>query len=295
MFAEGKFQGLSEWWNRSCLQTNNIQTPSFSDRPPRRPLAKAALAGGAAVRSPAMPRLFLIRHGQASFQALTADEYDVLSDLGRRQAEALGRHLATRRRTFQQVWAGPLRRQRRTAELMIEAAGLSGHELPEVQEHAGLTEYDAFGILHRVLEAPDRLAADLQDRLRLDDGRPRDRATFTAAIKTLMLRWAREELDLDGETPIEPYAAFEARVLAALDDIVRGLGRGEEAAVVTSGGPIGVALRRALGVDVDRTIELAWTVQNASFHELLARPGALGLVRFNNVAHLEPEELVTSQ
>ena len=38
-----------------------------------------------------MGSIYLIRHGQASFGA---DDYDVLSPLGVRQAEVLGDHLA---------------------------------------------------------------------------------------------------------------------------------------------------------------------------------------------------------
>ena len=40
-----------------------------------------------------MPTVLLVRHGQASFGAA---DYDVLSDLGRRQAQAAGRELARR-------------------------------------------------------------------------------------------------------------------------------------------------------------------------------------------------------
>lgn len=58
-----------------------------------------------------MGSIYLIRHGQASFGA---DDYDVLSPTGIRQAEILGRHLAELGISFDRCLAGDLRRQQHT-------------------------------------------------------------------------------------------------------------------------------------------------------------------------------------
>jgi len=59
-----------------------------------------------------MPTVLLVRHGQASFGAA---DYDLLSDLGRRQAEIVAVALAERGYRPSRLVAGTLRRQRETA------------------------------------------------------------------------------------------------------------------------------------------------------------------------------------
>jgi phosphohistidine phosphatase SixA len=56
--------------------------------------------------------VLLVRHGQASFGAA---DYDVLSDLGRRQAEIVAGSLAERGYRPARLVGGTLRRQRETA------------------------------------------------------------------------------------------------------------------------------------------------------------------------------------
>jgi broad specificity phosphatase PhoE len=67
-----------------------------------------------------MGQVLLVRHGQASFGS---DDYDVLSDLGERQAAVLGRCLAARGIVPSALLHGRMVRQRRTAELLADAAG----------------------------------------------------------------------------------------------------------------------------------------------------------------------------
>jgi broad specificity phosphatase PhoE len=55
-----------------------------------------------------MSVLTLVRHGQAS---LFADNYDELSELGRKQARHLGEFWARRRIDFDEVYCGPRMRQ----------------------------------------------------------------------------------------------------------------------------------------------------------------------------------------
>ncbi len=74
--------------------------------------ARAGSAAPAARRSRGLtvPVVLLVRHGQASFGA---DDYDVLSDLGRRQAEVAGEELRRRGLHAPLLVSGGLRRQRR--------------------------------------------------------------------------------------------------------------------------------------------------------------------------------------
>ena len=69
-----------------------------------------------------MGTLYLVRHGQASFGA---DNYDQLSELGRRQSERLGAWLAAKGLTFEAAWCGSLQRQRQTLAGICQGAGMS--------------------------------------------------------------------------------------------------------------------------------------------------------------------------
>ena len=63
-----------------------------------------------------MAKLFVVRHGQASFGA---EDYDALSDLGRQQARWLGDYFAERGIRFQRAMSGSLKRQRDTARELL--------------------------------------------------------------------------------------------------------------------------------------------------------------------------------
>ena len=66
---------------------------------------------------PPMGTLYLVRHGQASFGA---DDYDQLSDLGRRQSLRLGEYFAQKGVRFDGLIAGALRRHKQTMAAILE-------------------------------------------------------------------------------------------------------------------------------------------------------------------------------
>ena len=153
-----------------------------------------------------MGQVLLVRHGQASWGAA---DYDVLSPLGERQATATGAFLAGVRPDA--VVHGLMQRQRRTAELMAEAAGWS--LAPSVDGRWDEMDHLA------VLDAQPR---DF-------DGEP-DAHQFQAWFEKATGRWLSGAHD--GEYA-ESWPEFRDRVLAGLD----ALGDGTTV-VVTSGGPI---------------------------------------------------------
>ena len=95
-----------------------------------------------------MGTLRLVRHGQASYGAAN---YDVLSPLGVRQAEAVGAAWAARRAPVSAIYVGPMQRQFDTARHLRAAAAAVGHSLPEPVVLPGLAEYSAFELLARCL------------------------------------------------------------------------------------------------------------------------------------------------
>lgn len=225
-----------------------------------------------------MSRLLLIRHGQASFGAA---DYDVLSELGIEQSRRLGAHLAEVGVSIDAVYRGPRKRHVGTAEAMRAGASDAGLELPEEAVIDELDEYPAFELLRywspRLREDYAELAAELA-------------AGSARAMELVINMWARGELDT-GE--LETFAAFDARVSAAVHRICREQGRGRTVAVVTSGGPVAVAARLCLDISPEKTIGLAWGLINSSITELRYRDDAIGLVALNRIPHLPEPDLQT--
>jgi broad specificity phosphatase PhoE len=205
--------------------------------------------------------LLLVRHGQASYGEA---DYDRLSARGQEQARAVGRHLAGAR--LDALYVGPHRRQVETAALAAEAAGGA---LPAATSLAELAEYPAFEILKHFPGEP---------------------------FHEVMNRWSRGECALDG---VERVTEFSARVRAGLERIIAGGRSGARIGVVTSAGPIGVAVGLVFGSTAHHMVRASAVVRNASISELKLRtrdfewhPERVSLVSFNSVSHL-PTELVT--
>ncbi len=117
--------------------------------------------------------MLLVRHGQASFGAA---DYDVLSDLGRRQAEIVAASLAERGYRPARLVGGTLRRQRETAA----AFGALG--APELEVDGRWDEYD----LDEVFTHHGGSA------LRLDSGgggETTDNRGFQAVLEPALAEW----------------------------------------------------------------------------------------------------------
>jgi broad specificity phosphatase PhoE len=223
-------------------------------------------------------RLLLIRHGQASFGAA---DYDVLSELGLEQSRRLGEHLAATGTNIDAVYRGPRRRHVATAEAMRAAAADGGLELPDETVIDELDEYPAFELLRywtpRLQRDYGELAAELA-------------AGSARAMELIVQMWALGELET-GE--LESFAAFDARVSAAVERIRAEQGRKKTVAVVTSGGPVAVAVGRCLELTPEKTIAIAWVLVNSSITELRYTSDTLGLVALNRVPHLPEPTLHT--
>jgi len=79
----------------------------------------------------------------------------------------------------------------------------------------------------------------------------------------------------------------QARVRAALHDIMRGHGRNKRILVVASGGTISAAVQYALHMPDDETMRLCWQVVNSSVTRFMYNDERLTLQAFNAFSHLE--------
>jgi broad specificity phosphatase PhoE len=226
--------------------------------------------------------LFLIRHGQASFGAA---EYDVLSARGAEQSRALGRQLAAAGTRVDAVYVGPRRRHVDTAHHLRAAAAEAGAPLPEPTTMAELDEFPAIEMLR--LWLPRLAAGDPELAAALASGNP-GRAAL-AALDKLTRAWAAGTLEV-GE--LESFAAFAERVGRGLRAIMQAEGRGRQVLVVTSGGPISIAVRTCLDLGDEATMRIALALANASTTEIKWRGDETTLFAFNHVHYL-PGDLMT--
>jgi broad specificity phosphatase PhoE len=224
-----------------------------------------------------MARLLLIRHGQASYGQV---DYDRLTPRGEEQARTLGPFLADAK--LDALYVGPLRRQTQTAAFAAEAAGGA---LPAATQLAELAEFPAPDLIKHFVP---RLAAE--DPKFADIVTKPSRELADAAFKTILRRWSRDEWQIDG---VERVAEFAARVRAGLDRVVRDLRSGARVGIVTSAGPIGVAVGLVFGASELHMVRTSVVIRNASITELQLRthefewhPERVSLLTFNSTAHL---------
>ena len=204
-----------------------------------------------------MGQVLLVRHGQASWGAA---DYDVLSPLGERQATATGAYLADVRPDA--VVHGLMRRQRRTTELMAEAAGWTVPALVDGR----WDEMDHLAVLD----------AQARDEPQGFEGEP-DARQFQAWFERATARWLSGAHD--GEYA-ESWPVFRDRVLGGLADLGDGT-----AVVVTSGGPISIVVAHLLDSPAAYQ-RIAPVVVNASVTKVVVGRRGRTLVSFNEHGHL---------
>ena len=212
-----------------------------------------------------MAIIYLVRHAQASFGS---EDYDRLSDLGRRQSRWLGEYFASRELRFARVLTGTLVRQRDTAAQLLDAMGCAAQP---VLEHSGLNEYPG-----------DELYEAYSGRDRVEHQRA-DFRGYWRTFREAMLAWSQDRLQGVPET----WAQFGARIDAALALAVRDTQRDDAVLVVSSGGAIGRAVADIAESPAQVAIELNLQFRNTGYCELIAGGGRLRLLSFNNIPHLD--------
>jgi broad specificity phosphatase PhoE len=225
----------------------------------------------------AMSIVFLVRHGQATFNGAL---YDRLSDLGRRQSVILGDFFAASGRCFDACFAGTMERQRKTAEIILERMDRCG-ETPALQIVPELNEHDTPAIIKAQIPELARLDRSFADSLAAFRT---DRLAAQRVLETALLRWARGEATTPG---VESWTEFKARVRDGMQRSVGALAPDARALVVTSGGPLAAVMHWALGLDDETAMRLEWRVRNAATSTFKIADGRAELMSFNSTAYLE--------
>jgi len=231
--------------------------------------------------------IYLIRHGQASFGA---DDYDVLSPVGIRQAEVLGAHLAQLGLRFDRSLSGALRRQQHTANAVLAQLNAAGTDSPDAEVDAAFNEFDADAVIRALL--PDILDEE-PEALHVMRNAPQHRAEFQRLFARLIGRWISGEHD---KPDLQSWQSFVQQVQGGLDRLLAQADSKQNIAVFTSGGTITALLHLITGVPPARAFELNWQIVNTSLSCLKFRGSQVSLASFNSHVHLQllkAPELIT--
>jgi broad specificity phosphatase PhoE len=215
-------------------------------------------------------RVLLVRHGQASFGAA---DYDDLSATGHEQSRVLGAALAARGVAPDVVVAGEMKRHAQTAAGVLDGAGWSA----SVDVDPGWNEFDHLQVL-AVHDQPTTVEGESE------------KVAFQRWFEEATRRWTSGEHD---ESYDESFAAFTARVGAALSRLTDALPRSGTAVVLTSGGPVAWAAASLLAdTEAARTglwLRLNPVSINTGTSTLVCGARGTTLVTFNAADHLSPE------
>jgi len=237
-----------------------------------------------------MGRLYLVRHSQASF---LSQNYDQLSALGETQAHNLGTYLARRGMVFDRVYTGPAHRHAQTARIASQAYRAIGRRFPGAAVSPEFDEFQGDAVLAQSLPpllARDPRIRDLHDAMQAAGDEIQKRAVFQRLFEAVISMWVNGKLPLQN---VESWQEFCDRVHRGLARIFADSGKSASIAVFTSGGPIGVAVQRALHLSPQDTLQIMWMSRNSSYSEFLFSRDRFTLSSFNSHPHLDEDSLLT--
>jgi broad specificity phosphatase PhoE len=225
-----------------------------------------------------MRLIYLVRHGQASFGKR---DYDALSELGHEQSRLLGRALAVREIVPDVVIRGELRRHRETAEGLVQGLSDVGvSRVVPIEVDAGWDEFDFQHVVevHKPMyRSRTVMMADL-----VRSRAPREK--FQKIFEDATERWTGGEADHDYH---ESFPAFTDRIQAALGAAAAQTPEKGTAVVVTSGGPIGLAVSHLLAGDASLWAQLNKVAVNTAVTKLVNGRTGLTLSSYNDHSHVE--------
>jgi len=237
--------------------------------------------------------LYLVRHGQAG----TRNDYDSLSELGKRQARLLGEYFVSQRLEFHSIFAGGMQRQQQTAAEVVAAFRDANVPIAEVIIDKQWNEFDLAHVYQEL--APLLCAADPEFREEYEEMRReiahsngdhgadvhrRWRPCDTKMVEA----WITERFPYSGEL----WSEFCDRVNSCVTHLST-IPRHANVLVFTSATPTGVLTARALEVGDKRVRQLAGVLYNSSFTTLRVNDSQLQMFQFNAVPHLRAPELRT--
>ena len=231
-----------------------------------------------------MSTLYLFRHGQAT---LGLESYDKLSELGRLQAERLGKDLSRRGIDFDFVYTGTLRRQRDTAEIVSQAYKNDGKPFPEAIVNPGFDELDFYQLMRELSprmqeEDPAFEELVLRTARAFQDETPVRYKLFGKYYMSVFYAWVEERY---ADLEVMSWKEFCNNVISTLN-VMQEVEQDQKVAAFTSGTPMGLLVQKALGLSFDKMIEVVLAIYNTNMTTFLVSDDSLVLESLNVTTHL---------
>jgi len=227
-----------------------------------------------------MADIYLIRHGQASFGKVN---YDELSDQGKEQSFKLGLQMQTQlseslKDRQVRLVHGSLQRHRQTMDQWLSGFGKSAEF--ETVENTHFDEFDHENIL--AVAYPEFADKNVLAKHIMKSDNPRK--AFHMLYEKSIQRWIAGQYDHEYA---ESFTGFKQRCATGFEKLVKESKSGESIFVFTSGGPIGMCVQWALGLDDKNTFQINGALVNSSVtHFLTNSNGDCTLGFLNNYSHL---------
>jgi broad specificity phosphatase PhoE len=169
----------------------------------------------------------------------------------------------------------------------------AGLQFPEPVVATEFDEYQGDEVLQRslpyLLESSDKIR-ELHGAFEKSDGSHERFKTFQKMFEAVIGMWVDGKISSDG---VESWTEFSVRVNQGLTRFLSAGGHGERVVIFTSGGPIALAVQRALQLTPQNTLQVSWMSQNCSVSEFLFSKGRFTLSTFNSFPHLDDSSLQT--
>ncbi len=217
-----------------------------------------------------MPLLLIVRHGQASFGTV---DYDVLSELGVRQAQRTAAALVAAEIPVARVISGSLRRQRDSAAVIAQAYGLAASIDERWNEYVADPVLELYSASAQRLEHPSGA-----------DATPSSSRGFQAVLEAALAAW----IAAGDSSPVpETWPAFRDRIGAALADA--GAAGSGTTVVCSSGGSIAALCVALAGRDPGGFVAFNRASVNCSITRVIVGRSGTSLLSFNEQQHLGGE------
>jgi len=209
-------------------------------------------------------KIYLVRHGQASF---SADNYDKLSDVGETQAGLLSQCLEKKHLSPDVIVTGSMFRHKQTADLSL--SHLNREQCLNIEDDRW-NEYDHQNILS-VYKPEFETAKSMRSYL---SKQPEPMVAFRKHFIAAINQWMSTEQDDENHSSdrkyTESWLSFTKRTVAALNDLVE-QHKGKTIVVYTSGGPISLITCHLLSLPLTQSIHINWSLVNAGITKVIAR------------------------
>ncbi len=224
-----------------------------------------------------MAEIILVRHGQASFGT---DDYDCLSQLGEKQARWTAEFLQRSNTPIDAIYSGTLKRQRQTAQGIIEVYGNAGVALPELIIDGRFNELETD---EQIVHLAPQMAEQNPQVAELMDDAFKDSKAFQKLLKIVFAHWVLDQPEAEG---LQSWQDFKTKATNALDDVRIAQGKGKTIVVCTSGGVIATLVAYVMGLPDSKVYSVFEPVINASVTRFLYNSNSISLSSYNEHSHL---------